>query len=261
MRRSYYVITALLCACLLTGCFVQRDRAKWDLPEDPVAFEDRDSDEYDMRVLTVGGRDYMPFGTLKNVMNDSAIRECLGYLNGDENTRVYTLEEDAFTNYIMIKNVNGVMEQPDYWRAVDTMGENVATPNYIESLGYEEWATSGIYEDRDDVFISIKIQADDVETITMSYDIDGTPAGEISTSSGMTQGSNHAFSIRVDGKCDRAFLGEDFPFRARFTITDTSGNVHDVDGGLDEDVNLDSNIYLILRGDPQSGYSLKKDYK
>lgn len=35
--------------------------------------------------------------------------------------------------------VNGMMEQPDFYRAIDTVGVDVHTPNYIESLDYDIW--------------------------------------------------------------------------------------------------------------------------
>ena len=259
MRRTVRVLSLVLCTCLLTGCFVQRQREKYNLPADPVAFEDRDSDSFDMRVLTVNGRDYLPFGTVKNRMNDSSIKACLGYLNGDQNTRVYTLEEDPDNNYIMIYNNEGIMEQPSYWRAADTMGKNVETPNYIDSLDYEEWAASGIFGDRACVHLLLKIDAEDIKTMKIEYSIDGKPAGEYTvdgSGKNMTAGSNHRYEIAVKDYCDRAFLGVEFPLTVKITVTDKSNAEHVVEGGFDGSVLLEETLSFTLTGNSTKGYKL-----
>ena len=261
MRRISQFVAILICSLLLTGCFIQRDRAKWELPSEPVCFEDRDSEDYDMRVLTVRGRDYMPFGTVKTRVNDSSVRECLGYLNGDKGTRVYTLEEDGLDNYIMIRNVEGIMEQPDFWRAADTMGENIDTPDYIESLGYEEWSTSGIFSDDEDIWIAMDIEADDIESIRIDYDIDGRPAGEMETGGSaiaeIKRGNDHSFFLRVGDSCDRAYMGEPFPISVRFTVTDRMGKVHEADGRFVGNIVLGEMYRVTLTGDADNGYKIK----
>lgn len=40
--------------------------------------------------------------------------------------------------------VDGIMNQPDFWRAIDTRGMVIDTPDYIDSLGYSYWE-QGIY--------------------------------------------------------------------------------------------------------------------
>ena len=261
MRRLIRALSLVLCAVLLTGCFIQRQREKYNLPEDPVKFEDRDSDSFDMRVLTVNGRDYMPFGTVKNRMDDSSIKACLGFLNGDRNTRVYTLEEDPDNNYIMIYNVEGIMEQQMYWRAADTMGKNVDTPPYIESLDYDEWASSGIYGERACVHLRLVFDADDMQSVKIEYLIDGKNAGEY-TSGGpgqdMTNGSNHQYEIAVKDYCDRAFLGMEFPLAVKITVTDINNVDHVVDGGFDGTVKLEKTVSATLTGNCEKGYSLTK---
>lgn len=77
-------------------------------------------------------------GTLKE--ND--IEACVGYLvqNGEDSTdyRVYTLSYNANDDYLMLY-VDGVMNQPDFWRATDTRGMVIDTPEYIDNLDYTYW--------------------------------------------------------------------------------------------------------------------------
>lgn len=35
--------------------------------------------------------------------------------------------------------VGGIMDQPTFFRNVDTVGQNINTPDYIDSLGYDFW--------------------------------------------------------------------------------------------------------------------------
>jgi len=41
-------------------------------------------------------------------------------------------------DYIVSRD-NGWMSQPMFYRAVDTKGKDVYTPDYIDSLDYEYW--------------------------------------------------------------------------------------------------------------------------
>lgn len=39
----------------------------------------------------------------------------------------------------MIYTRETLMNQPDFFRAVDTKGKKIDTPNYIDSLNYNYW--------------------------------------------------------------------------------------------------------------------------
>ena len=100
--------------------------------------------EYEERI-------YVPYGTLKGRVQEQDIKECLGYVIQNEtnssapdpeNTdfRVYTLTDDPDCNFLMEKYVGeSVMDQPYFYRALDTLGQNVKTPKFIEDLGYDVW--------------------------------------------------------------------------------------------------------------------------
>ena len=135
----------------ITGCEVKYP----DLKDNAVAFsmgEFTDESDNDAKYGTIeyNGRTYMPYGTLKGVIKSQNINKCIGYIIADESsssivdendrdTRVYTLIEDANENYLMIYTRETLMNQPDFFRAVDTKGKKIDTPNYIDSLNYNYW--------------------------------------------------------------------------------------------------------------------------
>lgn len=136
----------------LCGCGIKYP----DLKDNAIAFNmgeytDESDDNAKYGTIEYNGRTYMPYGTLNGSLKSKNIRECIGYIIQNENsspavdgndkeTRVYTLAEDCDKNYLMVYYVGTVlMNQPDFWRAVDTKGNNIDTPKYIEPLGYNYW--------------------------------------------------------------------------------------------------------------------------
>lgn len=56
------------------------------------------------------------------------------------NRRIYTLSGDPEHNYLMDFNDSiKLMNQPTFYRAIDTNGKIIDTPIFIDSLGYEFW--------------------------------------------------------------------------------------------------------------------------
>lgn len=127
-----------------------------DLNDSAYAFHmgeyiDKSDDDAMYGTIEYNGRTYMPYGTLKHSLKRKDIRACIGYIVQDDNsssvvdendkdTRVYTLAEDADENYLMIYYIGTTfMNQPDFWRAVDTKNNEIDSPSYIESLDYGFW--------------------------------------------------------------------------------------------------------------------------
>jgi hypothetical protein len=55
-------------------------------------------------------------------------------------TRVYTLSDDSECNYLMVYDIGStLMNQPDFYRAIDTLRRDISTPEYIDSLAYSLW--------------------------------------------------------------------------------------------------------------------------
>lgn len=125
------------------------------LPEAPIAFHTTSftdiADDSGYLVIEYKGRKYMPYGTIKRRIKENDIDECIGYLFQDENvtsipdenntdTRIYTLAEDKDNNFLMDYYIGTIlMNQPNFWRAVDTKGKDIFIPDCIDSLGYDYW--------------------------------------------------------------------------------------------------------------------------
>lgn len=139
MKRILTVLILVVGLLLMAGCGSIKLN---DLPDGAIDFTmgtysdpDHAGDEYG--TIVYDGREYVLYGTQRKTVKDSAIDKCIGYLEGDSDERVYTLSETD--DYIATYRVNGVMEQFSFWRALDTAGAEVETPNYIIDLGYDLW--------------------------------------------------------------------------------------------------------------------------
>lgn len=153
MKRKLFGIILFGALVLgLAGCGVKYP----ELKDDAIAFDmgeyiDESDDNAGYGTIVYNGRTYMPYGTIKNSIKSKDIKECIGYIIQNENsssifdlddkdTRVYTLAEDSNENYLMIYYVGTtLMNQPDFWRAVNTKSSEIDTPKYIESLDYSFW--------------------------------------------------------------------------------------------------------------------------
>lgn len=135
------------CVVFLTGCGGEDKFGK--LPDEPIAFEQETyvnpadaSDEY--AAITYKGRTYVPYGTQGSNISRSTVQACIGYLYieetpDDTNIRIYTLKNDEGENYLMDMDIGGFMEQAVFYRAIDTKGQEIVTPKYIDSLNYDVW--------------------------------------------------------------------------------------------------------------------------
>lgn len=143
----------MLCVCtiLFTGC---GESIYPELPKNPIAFEmgsftDVNDDNVGYGTIEYNGRIYMSYGALRKTLHKSDIDKCIGYIICDENSssytdlsdrtrRVYTLAGDTEENFLMDYLVDDTfMNQPGFWRAIDTKGKSVNQPDCIESLDYE----------------------------------------------------------------------------------------------------------------------------
>ena len=152
MKKKLFAVILLGILMLgMTGCGAEFP----ELKDDAIAFDmgeyidESDGDSYG--TIEYNGRTYMPYGTLKGFIRSDDISECIGYIIQNENsssivdlddkdTRVYTLADDPDENYLMEYYIGTtLMNQPAFWRAVDTKGKEIDTPKYIESLDYGYW--------------------------------------------------------------------------------------------------------------------------
>lgn len=140
------MLAAVLYIVLLTGC-TYADYP--DLPDSAIAFEtgtfiDKSDDEAAYATIEYEGRTYMPYGTIAESVKGRDVERCIGYIvrDGKANTerRIYTLAADSEYNFLMERSSGtAFMDQPLFWRAVDTRGKDISIPIYIFDLGYNYW--------------------------------------------------------------------------------------------------------------------------
>ena len=124
-------VTLLTTALCLTACRIP------DLPDDPIVFskctvQNTPDDSY--IGIEWDGRTYVMYGALKNGVKYG---ECLGYIEGDENDRIYTVEECPAEQYLINFYVHGEMEQAVVLRELGTKGSSA--PDIADAYGYEIW--------------------------------------------------------------------------------------------------------------------------
>lgn len=144
-KKQLSIITALCIAGVLAGCGKKID---YSLPADPIAFNTdtyvSPSDSEDtFRSIEYNGRIYIPFGTQKGNITADDLGECLGYVVQDgeklEDSRIFLLAGDPDANFLGEFSTQNFMNPPMFLRAIDTLGEDITIPSFVEDLGYDYW--------------------------------------------------------------------------------------------------------------------------
>lgn len=137
----------------LTGCGIKYP----DLERDAIGFQmsnfidESDPNESGYLTFEYNGRTYMPYGSLKGTIKEEDIDKCIGYIiqdensssvvdKNDKNTRIYTLSSDKDNNFLMEYYIGTtLMNQPSFYRAIDTKNKNITIPKFINDLDYYYW--------------------------------------------------------------------------------------------------------------------------
>lgn len=135
------ILSICLALCSIPGC---QKQSLTSLPANPIDFQSgiyvnpsNVQDEY--MLINYKGRNYVMFGTLKNVIRAKDISQCLGYVDGNTSRRICTLSADPNENFLVIVDEEAFMDQPFFYRAIDTASQQITVPNCIEDLGYSIW--------------------------------------------------------------------------------------------------------------------------
>ena len=149
--RAAFAIIIFLFA--ITGC---RGKNLPDLPGNAIVFDmgtfhDIEHDDALYGSIEYCGRVYIPYGTINSKYKQSYIDSCIGYIIQNEHSssvidpdntsrRIYTLSGDPEQNFLMdFDDTIKLMNQPAFFRALDSKGVEINIPSYIDSLGYEFW--------------------------------------------------------------------------------------------------------------------------
>ena len=152
MKNRLLVVTIIIILVLA----IIFTRTKYpDLKENAISFTmgeyKSDIDDTIYGSLNYNNRTYIPYGTLKGQIRTKDIKDCIGYIIQDENsssyinlndkdTRVYILTNDTDENLLMVYYIGTtLMNQPDFYRALDTKNKNIEIPNFIDEEDYGYW--------------------------------------------------------------------------------------------------------------------------
>lgn len=127
MKRILCLVLGLvLCAAVAAGC----GNGRMPLPENPAVFTQgthraENGEEY--ATIENDGKVFIPYGLVRAAgpMRDLsyAYGDCLGYVKGDENDRIYALSDNPDGTWLIRFYENGMMEQPMVWRALGDTGD------------------------------------------------------------------------------------------------------------------------------------------
>ena len=259
--RAASVCVTLILTSLFSGCsnLLNKYRKAPELPDNAPSFEMYGDESADLMCIDYGGKTYAPFGVVKGKLNADSLRECLGYVDGDKNTRVYTLSEDPYEDYLVIINTEGIMEQPQFWRARSTYGEDIFTPDYIESLNYEEWMRSGCYYEMKEFRIDVSLDAQDVMELSMYFTINGDVSGSAGVRNAdwsEMKDDIYDMSINEIYLHDKYDMDEPFDVEIHFMVTAMDNSQFDLEYVYTGKVLLGDKDTLTLTGNAADGYTI-----
>lgn len=138
MKRLFLPIAA---AVLLAGC---GDDKVYDLPGNAVEFEqtacpaeNAEGQISEYETIVFGGKNYYLYGVNNGRFSDSDVARCVGFTDREQERRVCTLA--GTDDYIMKIYIGSFRDEPVFYRAGDTVGEEIYTPDYIRCTVYELW--------------------------------------------------------------------------------------------------------------------------
>ena len=244
MKRIRIAALLLIGAFLFSGCSLSsiKDENNYDLPANASEFSKIYDQDIGEMTIDVYGRTYTYFGTLEDKKIEYTIKDCLGFVEHDERTRLYTLAEDPYDNYIMMKNLDSLTGDTMFLRANETMHKSIFTPSYISSLGFECWCDSGVSNEMPEATIKIQINDNNVKTLSYEFEINGSFAGG---------GEKEYFNGKPFKNRDQIYLGlnevdlgdkadpaEPFNLKLTFKVTDMENITREVTGAFIHDMML-----------------------
>ncbi|MBO6060868.1 MAG: hypothetical protein J6P98_01945 [Clostridia bacterium] len=146
MRRTFFLIAAL---ALTLSFFVGCTGEKYPLGEGAAAVEREEyalPDGSTAYLLRINGREYLYYGRLNGTVRASDTGKVLGYVRNeqfpeDDGDRI--VELTGAGDIIMTYYVKGIMEQPEFLRALDTVGRDIVIPGFVEPYEEQAWFWEG----------------------------------------------------------------------------------------------------------------------
>ena len=143
MKRN---VCGALTLCLLLGLLAGCGAKRQGLPAEPVIFQKGEfcpaGEESGYVTVEHDGKTFILYGSIrpKGALRDLsyAFGDCLGYVEGDENDRIFALKGSSAEEWLIESYQGGIMDQPMVLREIGTRGSG-PLPDSVESFGYEYW--------------------------------------------------------------------------------------------------------------------------
>lgn len=260
MRYRSLVVMAVCLSFILAGCSpLGPDAGLPSMEPNAPSYEliyDEDTGETSVQAF---GRTYSFFGCVNGSMREDSARECIGYAGSNEDLRFYTLSEDPYDNYLMLRKTNCSSEDIIFLRDKSTLHQDIFTPSYIKSAGYESWGSSGVYYEMQEALVGFTVNADNIKYIHYDIKVNGRDAmsgytGDIRGDS-LPSGDVNPIGIDEAGIRDKADPDKPFDIEITLHITDMDDNYLDVSGTYSHEIMLGGYI-----NGPEIRYSEEDGY-
>ena len=254
MKKTIMAAVLLCGAILLSGCTHDgrlKRQGKYRLLIGSSMFESFYDEDFGEMTVDGFGRLYTKYGSTHETIPESAINQCSGYLDNNENRRVFYLADDPDRNYLMVVNFNSINGDWCFYRAQDTVNKDILTPDFVKPDGYECWGSSGVHysDKKEPAKIALKINCDDIKyvncyvAVNHKFTLCSTaklPSGKL-----IKKGDFVYMEIKEDQVRDRIPEDEPFNIEVKFKVVDANGDEQDVYGSFSHDVMLGSYLYSL----------------
>jgi hypothetical protein len=253
--KKMKMAAVLMCgAILLSGCSQKqslKDQGKYQLPESATMYNNYYDSDFGEMTIENAGRLYTLFGWRSETVPEKSISECIGYVDHNEDRRIYLLSDDPDHNYLVVSNLNSIRGDWCFYRAQDTVGKDIYTPDFIEPNGFEIWGSSGCHssDKKEPAKVAIKINCDDIKSVNcyvaVNHKAAFTTTASLSSGKLIRKGDFVYMEITEEQLRDRIPEDEPFNINVTFKVVDANGDEKEVYGYFTHDMMFGSYLYYL----------------
>ena len=246
LTAAIIIGTSILCGCSVPN----RDVGKYRLPDKPMEFERYYDEDFGEMSVDLLDKTYTNFGWTNIPVPDKEIEACIGYCDHNEDMRIYSLANDPSHNYLMIVNLNSINGDWSFYRAQDTVNQNILTPKLFEPNGFECWGTSGVHysDEIEPASIALKVRCDYVKSIKCNITVNGEKqfVSEAAANNGkLIRKDDFVYMNITPDQLGDLPADKPFAMEVTFTVVDGSSNEYPVEGSYSHDMMLGSYLFNI----------------
>lgn len=254
MKKTKMAAVLLCGAILLSGCANKRDlkkQGKYQLPEEAPMYDSYYDSDFGEMTIDWNGKPYTLFGWRSETVPEESISECIGYVDHNEDRRIYLLSDDPDHNYLMVSNLNSIRGDWCFYRAQNTVGKDIFTPDFIESNGFGIWGSSGCHnsDKKEPAKIALKINCDDIKCVNcyvmVNHKVALGPTAKLPSGKLIRKGDFVYMEIKEEQLSGKIPEDEPFSIEVTFKVVDANGDEQDVYGSFTHDMMFGSYLYYL----------------